>query len=238
MVIFRQATLLGLALCCLLGMTRPTSAAILYQFTTANSSSAPNDDGYVATDVTIMAAPNVIGPVDGTALALGNTGLGRFWNSEFAGFSLAVGNGNTLDNSTEFNAGYFTWTVSAVGENVLNLNSLDFGSAVGGSGTRGFEIYAQVNGGTFTFGDTPIFAVAAETGTRNNPVARSVDLSGAGFQNLDSITFRYYPLTPTSGNTIDFTGMTLQGEVVPVPEPRSFILLGCGLAGTLLWRRR
>ena len=41
--------------------------------------------------------------------------------------------------------------------------------------------------------------------------------SGAalGSGNVDSVTFRYYPLTPANGNTMDFAGMTLDGIVVP-----------------------
>lgn len=219
------------------GSAHPTSGAILYEFTTANSSTAPGDDGFVPADVTITTVPNVIGPADGTALVAGSTGLARFWNSEFAGFSLSAGNANTIDNSTEFNTGYFTWTVSAAPGSVLNLTSLNFGSAVGGSGTRGFDIYAAVNGGSFTFGDPPIFAIAAETGTRASPVARSIDLSGPAYQGIESITFRYYPLTPATGNTIDFTGMTLNGEVAAVPEPSS-LLLGFSLLTGLMIRRR
>jgi hypothetical protein len=214
------------------------NAAILYQFTTLNSSTAPNDDGYVPADVTIVSAPGIIGPVDGTSLGLGGTTLSRFWNSEFAGFSLSSANGNTIDTNTEFNTGYFTWTVSATPGNILNLTSLDFGSAVGGGGTRGFDIYATVNGGAFAFGDAPIFALAAETGTRTSPVARSIDLSGPAYQGIDSITFRYYSLTPTSSNTIDFTGMTLNGEVTAIPEPSSVLLVLGSAAGMFFIRRR
>ena len=220
------------------GVLPAANAAILYQFTTADSTTAPNDDGFVAADVVIAVAPGVIGPVDGTALALGKTGLNRIWNSEFAGFSLSSTNGNAIDNATEFNTGFFTWTVSATPGNLLNLTSLNFGSGVGGSGTRGFEIYAEVNGGAFEFGDLPILAIAAETGTRGNPVARSADLNGAAFQNIESITFRYYPLTPATGNSIDFTGMTLNGDVAAIPEPGSFMLLGVGIAGGLWWHKR
>ncbi|HSI34379.1 MAG: PEP-CTERM sorting domain-containing protein [Phycisphaerae bacterium] len=228
-----SAALAGAAVCVV--AAAPARAAVVYQFTTANSSTAPNDDGYVAGDVSIVADPNVAAPTDGTELAAGAVGLSRFWNSEFAGFSLASANGPTIDNATEFGTGYFSWTVTATAGNVMDLTSLDFGSAVGGSGTRGFKIYAEADGGTFDFDDTPVFEIAAETGTRTNPVARSADLSG--FQGVGSVTFRYYSITPGSGNTIDFSGMTLNGAVVPaVPEPG---MVGAfGIAAVWMLRRR
>jgi hypothetical protein len=219
---------------------RPVQAAILYQFTTANSSTAPNDDGYVPTDVTISMAPGVIGPVDGAALALGNTGLNRFWNSEFAGFSLSDENGTNLDSAAEFGTGYFTWTVSAEPGNKLNLLSLDFGSARGGNTVvRGFELYAAVNGGPFTFGDTPLLDVNDEvvSATRTSPRPVSIDLSAPLYQDIDSITFRYYPLTAATGNTIEFTGMTLNGEVAAIPEPSS-LLAALGIIATAWAARR
>src|SRR5438876_1327 len=68
------------------------------------------------------------------------------------------------------------------------------------------------------------------------PVARSVDLSGVAFQGVDSVTFRYYPLTPANGNTMDFSGMSLTGVVVPEPATLGVAVLG-GL-GMLRRRRR
>jgi len=216
----------------------PVCGAILYQFTTTDSNVPANDDGYDPAAVSILKDSAVNGPADGTSLGAGNVGLSRFFNTEFAGFSLASGNGNTIDNATEFATGYFQYTITANPGSKLNLMSLDFGSAVGGTGTRGFEIYAAVNGGPINFGDTPVLDVDAETGARATPVARSASLTAAKFQGIDSVTFRYYPTVPGTGNTIDFTGMTLNGTVTPVPEPSSAVaLLGVTAAAMGLRRR-
>jgi hypothetical protein len=212
-------------------------AAVLHSFSTANANLTP-DDGYDPAVVNIVADANVTAPASGAALAAGNTGLARFWNTEWAGFSLTSANALTIDDATEFATGYLTWTVAANPGYELNLTSLTFPSAQGGTtGSRGYALYAEVNGGTFDFSDTPVASLVAETGTRAAPTPTTVDLSAVGYQGIDSITFRYYPLTPAPGNTVDFGNMTLNGDAVLVPEPASLGLIALG-GLTLLRRRR
>ena len=214
------------------------TAQVLYRFNTPDATLSP-DDGFDPAVVTITADPNIVGPASGAELITGNVGLARCWNTEWAGFSMSSDNGTTIDNADEFNTRYFTWTVSARSGYMLNLASLDFNAARGGGDpatqVRRFELYAKVNGGSFAFGDTPILSIPNETGTRTATIARSADLSGPAFRGIESITFRYYPLTPANGNTVDFSDMTLRGEAV-VPEPGSLALLG--LAAIPLLRRR
>ena len=233
----RNALRAGGFVACWLVLSATASAASLYQFTTADATLNP-DDGYDPAVVTITQSPGVSGPANGTALGTGATGLVRFFNTEWAGFSLSSNNGPAIDNATEFGTGYFTWTVAAQPGGKLNLSSLDFNSARGGGDpatqTRGFRLYATPNGGAFNFSDTPVLTVANETGTRTAPIARSADLSGAAFQGVDSVAFRYYPLTPANGNTMDFSGMNLVGTVVPEPA----CLAAAGLLGLVVRRRR
>ncbi len=213
------------------------SAAVIHQFSTTDAALSP-DDGYSPAAVSVTVGANVAAPANGAEVLAGNVGLARFFNTEWAGFSLSSKNGNTLD-ATKFATGYLTWAIAAQPGYELNLNSLQFQSARGGtSGTRGFALYAQINGGAFDLSDTPILAIENEATSvvRTSPLAREADLSSATYQGIDSITFRYYPLTPSDGNTMDFANMTLNGEAVPVPEPASLTLLVLG-AGTLLRRR-
>jgi hypothetical protein len=221
----------------------PVGADVLHQFTTPNALLSP-DDGYDPSVVTVVVHPDVMAPASGVELSAGAVGLsltsdgatGRFWNTEWAGFTLSVANGTALDNQAEFDNGYLTWTVTADPGMKLSLNSLDFSSARGGgANVRGFEIYAKTNGAAFTFGGTPLIDVDDEplTSVRTAPTPRSLDLSGLG--TVDSITFRYYPLTTTVNNTIDFTGMTLNGTV-GIPEPSMLAI--AAVAGSLFLRRR
>lgn len=236
---FRVAPRAGAVAACCFVFAAATHAAVLHQFTTTDSNVPANDDGYDPAAVTVTTAPNVTGQASGADLQAGAVGLVRFWNTEWAGFSNSSNNGPAIDNATEFAGGYLTWTVSAQPGYQLNLASLDFNSARGGGDpatqTRGFRLFAATNGAPISFTDTPVLTVANETGTRAAPVARSADLTGAAFQGVNSVTFRYYPLTPANGNTMDFSGMTLNGDAV-VPEPATLGLasIACGV----LRRRR
>jgi hypothetical protein len=227
--------LLNAAVCVCVALALQASCAqadVIYQFSTADASTPVNDDGYDPAVVSIAMHADVSGPADGTALAAGSNGLARFWNSEWAGFSLSSSNGGTIDSQAEFNTGFWTLTIAADPGYLLNLSSLTFKAAVGGSGDRGYQIYAAVDGGSFSFGDTPIYAITAETGTRSAARPVSVDLSDPMYQGIESISFRYYPLTPAGGNTIDFSGWTIEGTVVP--EPSGIVLAAIALLGLAL----
>ncbi len=206
---------------------------ILYQFSTAL---ATPQNIYDASKVSTFAAPDVSGPADGTALLAGsflpqftNTVVQPgFQNSQWTtastpGFSLFSPNGVTLDNSTEFATGYFTFTVTAT-SGVMNLSSLEYNMAKGNTtGTRNYAIYASVNGGSFALTDTPLFN-GGTTGTRAAPEFKSLDLNDPLYQGVSSVTFRFYPLTSSAAFSVDFTGMTVNGTVVAVPEPGTIAL--------------
>jgi hypothetical protein len=145
----------------------------------------------------------------------------------------------------EFNTGYLAWTVAAKPGMKLNLSSLSFDSLRGGaSRRRGFIIYAATNSNPFSYSNAPLLYVANEntansrdsTGavTSTNPV--SINLSSAPYQGLDSVTFRYYPLTETNINSIEFFNMSVNGAVVP--EPTALALVGLGAVWCLGRRRR
>jgi hypothetical protein len=218
------------------------NADVLYKFSTPDATITPTDDGYDPTIVTITADPNVSASANGTALAAGNVGLNRFWNSEWAGFTLSSANNTTLEES-EFGTGYYQLTLTGANGAKLNLMNLALNSARGGGDpatqVRGFKLYAAPNGQAINFSDTPVLDVPNETGTRTATVPRTADLSGAAFQNIDSVTFRYYPLSPATGNSMDFDGWVINGTATAAtPEPGVACLAAIGLIVTACKRKR
>lgn len=230
---------------------RPAAAQSLYRFSTTDANIPnTNDDGYDPANVTITADPNVTAPANGTALFAGSTTLnggdfinqapGRLFNSEWNGFSLTSGNGSTLE-PTERDTGYFTWTVSAKPGYKLNLSSLTFDSARGGTARiRGYQIYAATNGAPINFstGSLDLVADEAQTATRTTPRSANLALNGPAYQGIDSITFRYYPLTETTINSIELANVSVNGTAIAVPEPASLAVAGLGAAWCLSRRRR
>jgi hypothetical protein len=219
--------------CLLVCATLVARGDLIFSVTTLDAALSP-DDGYLAAAVTVNLAPDVLGPADGVAWGATGVGLARLWNSEWAGFDTSSANGTSLDSELEFATGYLEFTVSAAPGFKLHLTALDFGVAVGGTGTRSFQLYGAVNGTPILFSD-PVLSqspVIPETGTRGSPRPVSVDLTGTGYQEIDSLTLRWYPLTPAAGNTMGFNGFQLHGTVqAVVPEASTAGLVSLGLLG-------
>lgn len=211
------------------------AATLLYEMSTAKSV-----DGYDSSKVAMFTETNVNGSALPTTVGLNQFSNNADWTGATGGFDISADNGTTLDNSTEFATGYLSFTVSAEAGFKLNLTTLDFGVGRGGtSGVRGYAMYAAVNGGAFSYADTPIKIVSPDTTSlRTATVATSVDLSGATYQGIDSVTFRWYSLTDSGGRTIGFDAMSLNGDLAAVPEPAVAGLIGLGVLGGLLIRRK
>jgi hypothetical protein len=136
------------------------------------------------------------------------------------------------------NNSYWQFTISPQAGQLLNLTSLTFEGWKGGSsGTRGYGLETSVGG----FGPGLTLASADFTATRVSPKPVgsdwTIDLSGAGFQNLVSpITFRVY--TYSTAGTVEFDNVTLNGNLVAVPEPGTLAFLGLGTLALMIRRRR
>jgi len=121
---------------------------------------------------------------------------------------------STKSTTVNYATGYTEFTISADSGYVLNLTSLDFDSARGGTdGIRGFEIFGAADAVPTASDSLLLVPNEAVTVTRDDPLARSIVLSAAEYQGIQSITFRYYPLGDADGNTIEFTNMELNGTV-------------------------
>ena len=170
------------------------------------------------------------------------------------GSSASIEAGNSVPNTVFFrqgilsttpaaavsNAQFFQFTVTPTAGNTLNLTSLTFDAALGGSinSPSGYVLRSSLN----SFGSD--ISTAPITTTQPAFTSFSVDLSTSTFQNVNApITFRLYQYLSTVGGVGDFyDNLTLNGSVTPVavPEPGSVALLvGMGTMGAgFLTRRR
>ncbi|CAA6676317.1 MULTISPECIES: hypothetical protein [unclassified Lentimonas] len=186
---------------------------IVYQVSTLDGGQ-PNKKTLNAALVSQVCDPQVTGLTDVETLKAAGDTLSTYANSEWAGFSLASNNGVTIDSAKELERGYFEVKIEALAGSKMNCSALTFLSARGGaSQSRGYVLYASVNGAPFRYGDQPIASVVNEIGTRAAPSNVTVNLNAPLYQGIESITFRYYPLTANGGLSMDFNDMTLYGTV-------------------------
>ena len=105
---------------------------------------------------------------------------------------------------------YFQFSAAADPGYALNFSSLTFNAGKGGSSSpRGWVLRSSLDG----FGST--IATADITSIQPTLTPYSIDLSGAGFQNLASeVTLRLYDYAPTAGGVgMFYDDITLNGSV-------------------------
>lgn len=171
----------------------------------------------------------------------GDLGFSTTSNNAFAR-SLAI-TGTTVAAAVTY-GNFFSFAATPGSGYELNLTTLTFDSihnntsgtagTPNGTVTMNFFIRSSVDAYAANVGS--VFSQAYNTTT----TGRSVDLTGASFQNLSSaVTFRLYVYESTDVSTNQgarWDNVVLNGSVAAVPEP-SAALLG-GLGGLLLLRRR
>lgn len=133
---------------------------------------------------------------------------------------------------------FFSFTVTAASGFTLSLTDLALKTAfVDPSGPSGTTfVRSSVDGFTSDLGSY------TQIGTTNSDFTnRSIDLSGAAYQDLSTITFRIYHYDDTNSATSTGLVHRLDDVVVngnAVPEPASFALFGLGGLSMLVRRRR
>ena len=165
-----------------------------------------------------------------------------FANATYFQFTLAPTGGQLLNvTNLSFNAVAATTTTTANREAFVESDKTGFGTSSAnvlfGAGTQS----ALNPGGGINWSSTliPFNDTAANTGPYSETLF-SFNLSGNSLlQNIsDSVTFRIYIGTDTTAQNLGFDNLTVNGTIVPAPEPSIYALAGLGFLLSIgKWRR-
>ncbi len=187
--------------------------------------------------------------IDSGALTLGS-GVNPSTSAYKYGFKVSGGDGGgSLANSIT-NDYYMQFTLTAAEGYTFSLTTIDMNGEATGAGADNVVLMSDVDG--FTAGNEIATAtgVAGASGgfdTDSGGFGGAIDVSGAQYQNLSSITFRIYGwnidsgsgstrLRNLSGNDLVINGTT---AMAAVPEPSTYaLLLGAATLGFCAFRRR
>jgi len=176
-------------------------------------------------------APSTVNVTSATSITFG--GFAGAWSEPSAGV-LKEGPGAVTTPALAVAGGdYATFTLTST--TPMDLTSLTFGGAYGQfANPAGYAEETSVDGfGSYVTG---AFTTQVPTFT-----AQTVDLTGASFQGLSSITFRVFGYVQNSGN-LEFSNFTVNGSLAAsVPEPNTLALAGMSLMsmfGLKTWRCR
>lgn len=125
---------------------------------------------------------------------------------------------------------YFQFTISPLNQVTLDLESLTFDAARGGSGTpRGYVVRSSFDNFATNLAQADLLTV--------RPAYTPVTVNLSSFADTaDPVTFRIYSYSPGAGSSVDYDNITVNGNVIP--EPTTGLLLVAGLGICSLRRRR
>ena len=235
----------ALVFCVALATTSlPASGAIIadYAFTGASAAPTSTDPNIVTPALWAF----VTSPGPPTTTGLSSSGSNAFVRANTTGSTQS----SALDqfDGTDTSPDYHELSITADPGHVLDLTSLvfDFGAFLGfGDGGFTTNIVVQSDVGGFGNGNAVLFDESqVATGSLAN-TGNTIDLSGASFQGLSSITFRFafYDDSANAGSTNRIDNVVLNGAVnlaavASAPEPGTLILAAFGVVGLTFGRRR
>jgi len=147
---------------------------------------------------------------------------------------------------------YFEFSLTADAGFTLSMSNLNFGFGRSGTGARTFAWASSVDNfasiianysslgasGQFTNNNGAVSFITDSTSTTATNVF--LDLSDPSFQNLTSVTFRFYSWnSEAGGGTAGLQGpLSFSGSVVPEPSTYALLVLSAAGLGAHLIRRR
>ena len=220
------------------------SAAVIaeYAFNSGSASATSSDANATAGDFTV-----------GSGLT-GTAGFSGTTNNAFARTTGTLGSGGSTSFANAQSANdYFTVTITPSAFFEMNLTSFSFdygyssnpGFTDGENTLRAYITTSTDNHATFfnenTDGYTTITNPASTGSSVIYPNSKSLDLSGAAFQNI-STAFEFRIYLSDSYNETNLIhrldNVFLNGTIAAVPEPSSVTLLGLGSLALAFRRKR
>lgn len=208
-------------------------AAVIVQFTfpTAHGAGVETGPGFSATTLAANVTATPVADTSGNVI-IGTENPTPNYSTQPVLRVDPAGNSSSAAQAVTNNK-YFSFTITPDLGYELDLSSLQFKAARGGSSTpRGWVVRTSADGFAANLGSSDI---ATQRATWTD---YTVPLGGAQFQDVTvPLTFRFYVYSPAAGQTIEFDNITVNGEVVAViPEPVTALMAGAGLV--LLVARR
>jgi hypothetical protein len=210
-----------------------------------DSQTVPGTGGPFTADVI---APNVtvsqIAGGPGTAIPASTLGFAVFNDSlapASASYSLQIGN-NATNNSKALaisNGVYGGFTLSANAGYTLDLDSITFYAWQGGTSVTPRRFFVQYSLDGFATNTEIVADTTSATGPATAPLTTG-NFGLTGLTSNQTVTVRIYDyVNGTAANrNVRFDDIVINGSITGIPEPAGVALLGFGLAGACLRRRR
>ncbi len=140
-----------------------------------------------------------------------------------------VANTTTAEAAAVTANSYFTFTLNANTGFLLNLVNMTIDAWRGGTSlTRGFALRSSVDNFTGDLFDATGTPMASIPGQRPTATPYNFNLTAAAFQNLTTITFRFYVFANTNGSSVEFDNVVLNGTsaAISLPPPNGYLWTG------------